>query len=589
MTAQAWITLVLVLAAIACLVTERLPTAVVILGTNVLLLIIGIIDPAEALSGFANPAPVTVAALFILARAVEKTGALQPILERVLKEDSPDGRSMFRMLAPVSAMSAFLNNTPIVAILAPQIAQWAEKRGLSPSSFLMPLSFATILGGTITLIGTSTNLVVSGLMTAHGMAPLGMFELAPIGLSATLIGLTAMTFLAPRVLPQRSTARRQFTERTREFVYQSIVEPGGPYDGRTVEQAGLRRLEGMFLVEVEHDGHVIAPATPNTVLHGGDRLTFAGRVDMIRDLQARRGLRPVEHQHVMTFAKPGHTFFEAVVSAASDLAGKTLRDVEFRNRYQAAVVAIHRAGERVNEKLGSVVMRPGDTLLLVSDNGFDRRWRDHHDFALVARLGGSMPVSSREAIIVAAVALGVVFCAGAGFLPILEASLAGSLVLLLSRVLSPAEARSALEVDILITIAAAFGIGTAIEKSGLAAVLGSGIVGLAGSFGPTGVLLGVILATLLITELITNNAAAVLLFPIAVASAASLGVDARPFAIAVTVAASCSFLTPIGYQTNMMIYGLGGYRFADFARLGFPLTLAVTVIMLVLIPLIWPF
>ncbi len=589
MTSQAWITLLLVMLAIGCLVTERLPTAVVILGTNILLLIIGIIEPTDALAGFANPAPVTVAALFILARAVEKTGAMQPILERVLNTDKPGGTGMVRMLAPVSLMSGFLNNTPIVAILAPQVAQWAEKRGLSPSAYLMPLSFATILGGTITLIGTSTNLVVSGLMTANGMQPISMFELTPVGLAMTAVGLLVMAVTAPRILPARATARQQFEERTREFVYQSIVEPGGPFDGRTVEQAGLRQLQGVFLVEVERNGHVIAPATPSTVLNGGDRLSFAGRVDMIRDLQAHRGLRAVEHEHVMSFAKPGHTFFEAVVGGTSDLAGKTLREVQFRNRYQAAVVAIHRAGQRVNEKLGTVSMKPGDTLLLVSDDGFDRRWRDRHDFALVSRLGGSMPVSSREAAIVATVALGVVFCAGVGLLPILEASLVGSLVLLLSRILSPTEARSAIEIDILVTIAAAFGIGTAIEKSGLAAVLGSGIVNMAGAFGPTAVLLGIIVATLIITELITNNAAAVLLFPIAVASATALGVDARPFAIAVTLAASCSFLTPIGYQTNMMIYGLGGYRFNDFARLGLPLTLAVTIIMTIMIPLLWPF
>ncbi|MGQ0560703.1 MAG: SLC13 family permease [Gemmatimonadota bacterium] len=588
MSGHAWLTLLLIVTAIYALATDRLPTAVVVLGTNVLLLVFGVIGPAEALSGFANPAPVTVAALFILARAVEKTGALQPMLETALGHSDPGRRGLLRLLAPVTVSSAFLNNTPIVAMLAPPVAQWAEKRGLSPSSYLMPLSFATILGGTITLIGTSTNLVVSGLMPAAGMQPLGMFELTPIGLPVAAAGLGVLVLLAPRVLPVRRSARQEF-ERTREFVYQTVVDRGGPYDGRSVEQAGLRNLQGVFLVEVERNGHVIAPATPATVLTGGDCLTFAGRVDMIRDLQARRGLRAVEHAHAVSFAKPGHTFFEAVVGGASDLAGKTLRDVEFRNRYQAAVLAIHRSGQRVNEKLGTVPMREGDTLLLVSDGGFSNRWRDHNDFALVAELGGSMPVSGREAIVVAAIALGVVFVAGLGLLPILQASLIGSMLLLLTRIVTPGEARHAVEIDLLVTIAASFGIGAAIQKSGLAATLGGGIIAAAGQFGPTGVLLAVILATIAVTELITNNAAAVLLFPIAVAAAHSLGVDARPFAIAVAISASLSFLTPIGYQTNTMVYGLGGYRFGDFARLGLPLTIMSIVLLVLLIPVFWPF
>jgi di/tricarboxylate transporter len=368
-----------------------------------------------------------------------------------------------------------------------------------------------------------------------------------------------------------------------------VVEPAGPFDGRSVEQAGLRHLQGVFLVEVERNGHIIAPATPTTVMQGGDRLTFAGRVDMIRDLQARRGLRAVEHAHAIAFAKPGHTFFEAVVGGASELSGRTLRDVQFRNRYQAAVLAIHRAGERVNEKLGTVKLKEGDTLLLVSDESFEARWRDANDFALVARLGDNLPVTSRQAIIVAMIALGVVVLAGAGVLPILQASLIGSVLLLGTRILSPAEARSAIELDVLVTIAASFGIAAAIEKSGLAAILAGGITAAAGQWGPLGVLLVVTLATVGITELITNNAAVVLVFPIAIAAAAALGVDARPFAIATTVAASCSFLTPIGYQTNTMVYGLGGYRFNDFIRLGLPLTIVAIAMIMLVVPVFWPF
>ena len=588
MTFHAWLTLTLVILAVAALATDKLPTALVMLGTNVLLLILGVVTPTEALSGFSNPAPLTIAALFVLARAVEKTGAIQPLLEGALGRGEAGRRGMLRLLAPVAASSAFMNNTPIVAMLASPVADWANKNGLSASRYLMPLSFATILGGTITLIGTSTNLVVSGLMVAHGMKPIGLFELTALGLPLTVIGLAVIILLASRLLPDRTTPRQDFQERMREFVYQSIVEPRGPYDGKSVESAGLRNLQGVFLVEVERDGHVIAPATPTTVLEGGDRLTFAGRVDMIRDLQGRRGLRAVEHEHAIAFAKPGHTFFEAVVSGDSELAGKTLRQIDFRNRYQAAVLAIHRAGQRVNEKLGMVQLREGDTLFMVSDAAFAKRWRHSADFALIARTGGSLPPSTSQALVVLAITLGVVLISAFNVLPILQASLVGSILLLLTKVLSPSEARSAIDLDVLVTIAASFGVGMAIEKSGLAATLANGMISGAGQWGPKAVLLAIIITTLVVTEIITNNAAAVLLFPIALAAANTLGVDPRPFLIAVTVTASCSFLTPIGYQTNTMVYGLGGYRFGDFARLGLPLTIAAVAIVYFLIPVFWP-
>ncbi|MGH7443493.1 MAG: SLC13 family permease, partial [Longimicrobiales bacterium] len=497
-------------------------------------------------------------------------------------------RSLARLLAPVAASSAFLNNTPIVAMLAPQVARWAEKRDRAASLYLMPLSFATILGGTITLIGTSTNLVVSGLMEESGFAPIGMFELTPIGLPLTVAGLIAIVLLAPLVLPDRRTARQEFVENPREFMCQARVTEGGPLDGMSVEAARLRNLEGVFLAEIEREGEIIAPVAPSTVLHGGDRLTFAGRVTMMRDLQMTRGLEPDGRKHALRLGGPQHTFFEAVVSGASPLEGHTLKDVDFRSRYQAAVVAIHRAGASVNEKLGTVKLKEGDTLLLLSDYGFANRWRDRHDFLLVSHLGGAPPPGSRKAVLVGLVTFATVIVAGLGLLPILHAALLAAVVLVLARVLSPSEARSAIELDVLVVIAASFGLGAAIAQSGLAAAIGAVIVGGFDGFGPVGLLFAVTLATLALTELITNNAAAVLVFPIALATASQLGLDPRPFAIAITIAASASFLTPIGYQTNTMVYGLGGYRFTDYSRLGLPLTVLVIAVILVIVPLVWP-
>ena len=574
---------------VVLLVRDSIAPAMAVFGANVALLIIGVIDVPAAFAGFANPAPMTVAALFVVARAVEKTGALQPLINATLGNGGSSRNMLGRLLVPTAGASAFLNNTPIVAMLTPQVTDWAARRGISPSRFLMPISFATILGGTITVIGTSTNLVVSGLLEQSGYAPIGMFEITRIGLPVAIVGVIFLILFSHVLLPERRTARRHFQEEFREFVVQMAVLPHGPLDGVTVEQGSLRHLQGVFLAEVRRRDEVIAPARPDTVLLGGDQLTFVGRVDVVRDLQAMRGLVGAERPHTTGMDDETHTFFEVVVSGASSLAGKTLREADFRNRFQAAVVAIHRAGARVNEKLGAVTLREGDTLLLLSDRGFANRWRDGNEFLLVSHLGGSPPVSTRKAIIVGVITAAIVGVAGAGLLPMVHTALLGALLIVALRVLTPAEARAALDIDVLVVIAASFGIGAAIEQSGLAAVLADRLVGGLDAWGPLVLLTAVVLATVTLTELITNNAAAVLIYPIAIAIALDSGLDPRPFAIAITVAASASFLTPIGYQTNTMVYGLGGYRFTDYARLGLPLTVAVVTAVIFFVPMFWPF
>jgi di/tricarboxylate transporter len=420
------------------------------------------------------------------------------------------------------------------------------------------------------------------------MAPLGMFELTRAGLPVAVLGLVVLIALAPRLLPDRRPARAALHDDLREFVIHCTVVPGGPLDGQTVEGGGLRHLQGVFLVEVGRGGESIAAPSPAAVLRGGDRLAFAGRVDTVRDLQNMRGLVAAEHNHGEGYDSADHTFFEAVVSAASPLVGKTLRQAEFRERYQAAVLAIHRAGQRVNAKLGTVPLREGDTLLLLSDDGFASRWRDRSDFLLVSRLGGAPPSSSRQALFVGLVTFGLVVVAGLGLIPIMQAALIAAMALVVARVLSPAQARAAVDLDVLVVIAASFGLGAAIEGSGLAALLGRGVVGGTAGLGPVAVLAAVTIATMILTELITNNAAAVLLFPVAMATASQLHLNPRAFAVAVTIAASTSFVTPIGYQTNTMVYGMGGYRFGDFVRLGLPVTLVSLAAIVIFVPLFWP-
>jgi di/tricarboxylate transporter len=582
---EAWFCLGVVLLVLTSLVRDLVAPAVAMAGGMVAMLVAGIVTPAEALSGFSNPAPLTVAALFVLARAVEKTGALTPIVQATLGKNGSIRGSLTRLVVPTSAASAFLNNTPIVAMMLPQVRAWAEARGRSPSLYLMPLSFAALLGGVVTVIGTSTNLVISGLLEAVGEPALGFFEITAVGLPIAIIGGVLLVFLTPKLLPIRRSVRQEAEDETRHFVVDMVVEETGQINGRTVEAAGLRHLSGSFLATLERDGDLLAPVAPDTVLRTGDRLRFVGKSDDVLDLQTTRGLRSAEAGHFLETDQA--RYFEAVIGADSPLVGSTLRDADFRSRYQAAVLAIHRAGQRVDAKLGQVELRVGDTLLLVADGGFLERWRDRGDFLLVSGTKTTPPPANKNAWLVGAVTLGIVLGASLDLIPILNASLVAAFILVGLKVLTPGEARSAVDLDVILVIASAFGVAAAVDKSGLAAIVAGGMVDAFDGFGDRGILLGVILATVILTAVVNNNASALLMFPIAVATASATAIQARGFAIAVAVASSVDFLTPIGYQTNTMVYGPGGYRFGDYARLGAPLTLLVVAVLVVLVPMRW--
>jgi di/tricarboxylate transporter len=570
---DAWITLVVV-AGMFALMVRGVSAAVAIVGAVVALLVAGVIDEKAAFSGFANAAPITVAALYVVARAVERTGVLEPLVRTALRGGAGGAAALLRLLVPSAAASAFLNNTPIVAMLLPAVTERAEIQGVPVSRFLMPLSFAVILGGVVTTIGTSTNLVVSGLLEASGQSPLGLFEISHVGLPIAVVGVLVVALTAPRVLADRESPRRRLAAAERDFVVRMVVEPAGGLAGKSVEEARLRHLEGVFLVEIERDGDPIAPVAPTTTLREGDHLLFVGQARLVADLRNIPGLRSAEDPHLQELDTPAHRLAEAVIGTGSPLLGRTPKEVGFRERYQAAIVGIHREGQPVAAKLGEVRLRLGDSLLLIADAGFPERWRDRPDFLVVSSLDGARPPLGARAGLVAAIMLLVVGLAGSGAVPILHASLVGALVLVAARALSVQEARSSIEIEVLVVIAASFGVGAAIDRSGLATAIGHAVVDLTQGLGWRAALLGIVVAAVVLTEFISNNAAAALLFPIAQATALEVGADPRSFAIAVAVAASCSFLTPIGYQTNTMVYGPGGYRFGDYARLGAPLTLA---------------
>jgi di/tricarboxylate transporter len=597
MSADAWVTLVVTVATIALLALDRYPPPLVMGVAVTTLLVAGVIDEKGALLGFANEAPVTVAALYILAGAAEITGALDGVMARALgsRPAADEGvtgerRNLTRIAYPSMAASAFIANTPLVGMLAPRVLAWCERTGRSASRYLMPLSYAVIFGGCITLIGTSTNLVVDGLLKESGQKGLGIFEITPAGLPIALVGITLIVLLAPKLLPRRQSPDQALST-VREFTVEMMIAEGSPLAGRSVSDAGLRNLQGVYLIAVERDGHPIAPVSPELVLESRDRLIFAGNVARIIDLQRIPGLTSAEERHFLSVARTlERTFFEAVIGESSSLVGSTLKDSEFRSRYGGAVLAIHRSGQRISGKLGEERLRTGDVLLLIADPHFWWRWHDHPDYLVVTPLFGAVPARKEKARIVQLCAVALVFVAGTGLLSLLQTSLVTAIALIAFGVITSAEAKRSVDLDVILLMATSFGLGVAMSESGLADQIAGLLVSAAGilPLGDIGLLAGVLIATMMMTELLSNNAAAVLMFPIAMATATRAGLHTRPFAIVILFGATLSFLTPIGYQANTLVWGMGGYRYRDFSRLGAPLTLATLIVTLILVPIFFP-
>jgi len=586
---QAWLTLAVLVAMVVAMARELAGPDVIMMGGLVTLAAAGVLTPSETFAGFANESMATVGALLVLSAALRETGAMEATFGRIFGRTSNERTGLARMMTPIAFSSAFLNNTTIVAMMTPVVIDWARRNRLSPGRFLMPLSFATILGGVATLIGTSTNLTVNGLMLKSGMRGMTLFELAPVGIPICLAGLAYLVLAGPRLLPARKDPAEQFGERRREYTVAMRVEPRSPLAGRSIEDAGLRHLPGLFLVEVDRNGHSIAPVSSDEVLREDDRLVFAGVVSTIVDLQRFRGLVPATDETDLSPAAPDRRLIEAVVSSSSPLVGQTIRDANFRTVYDAAVIAVHRNGERVGGRIGDIALRPGDTLLLQASPGFVRAHQHSADFFLVSEIPDSEAPRYDKAWIALGVLFGLIVVVIRDWLPISVASFVAAGLLVATRCLTTAQARRSIEWWLLIVIAAALGIGTAMEKTGLAGAVAEQLIPSDGGMSPWVALGLVYLVANLLTHAISHNAAAAIVFPIAVATAARLGVDARPFVIAVTVAASCAFSTPFGYQTHLIVYGPGGYRFNDFVRVGFPLDVLCWLVAVALIPFVWPF
>jgi len=591
MTGPAILTLAVIAGMFVALALEFLAPDIILFVSLAVLFLSGVLTPEEAFVGFSNQGMLTVGILFIVAYAAQSSGILESAASRIMGRGEGLRRSLLRMALPTAGLSAFLNNTPIVAMFTPAVRDWARSRGLSPSKFLIPLSYASIFGGICTLIGTSTNLVVNGLLQQEMDTSLSFFELAWVGVPAAFVGILYLTLVGHRLLPDHKGPVDDLRESGREYLVEMEIRAGCPLIGKTVAEAGLRNLQGLFLAEIFRDNESIAPVTPSDRLRQHDRLLFTGMVQSIVQLQKIENLIPVDEPRLYhDLRRSGQArVVEAVVSRTSPMLGRTIKEGNFRAHYGAVVLSVHRCGERVVDKIGNIVLKAGDTLLLLVNDDFFKTWNQSRDFYMISS-GTTMPTVDRKKSIISMVSLtGMVILAGTGVLPIFKAAILAASILVLTGTVKPADARKSIEWNVLIVIACAFGISKAMDKTGAAAFIAHWIINAVHGLGPLGLLGAVYLITSVMTEVITNNAAAALAFPIAISASSQVSADPMPFVIAVAIGASAAFSTPFGYQTNMMVYGPGSYRFRDFVRVGLPLNFLIMLVAMVVIPVVWKF
>lgn len=435
-----WLVLAVVAAATILMAKEKLGPDLVMVSALCILVVSGVITPRDAVSGFAEPATVTIGVLFVVARAVQETGVLHQVGTFLFGKARTMRAALFRLVVPTAALSAVLNNTPIVALFVPMVTQFARRVGESPSRFLMPLSFATMLGGTCTLIGTSTNLVVSGLVEQQGQPPIGMFELAWVGVPTAVVGILYLLTGGRALLAERTDPLERSVAEAKNWLAEVEVAHDSPLAGRSVEEAGLRHLPGLFLIEIRRQDRTIRPVSPQSVLEAGDALVFTGMAETIRDLTTLPGLTPTGET-----PDPGQGLFEVVVSHNSTLLGRNVRASRFRRRFDAAIVAVHRAGERIEGRIGDIVLQAGDTLLLSASPGFADAWRESADFYLVSEVPSDGQPRYRKAPVALLALAMMVGLPTFTELTMTVSSMAALVILLATRCLSPRAARDAVQ------------------------------------------------------------------------------------------------------------------------------------------------
>ncbi|HET6556083.1 MAG TPA: SLC13 family permease [Prolixibacteraceae bacterium] len=601
MTGQGFFVLAVIIIMIFALAKEVMRPGLILFSAAIIMLIFGSISPDEMLAGFSNKGMLTVGILFIVSEGIRQSGALNQLAYSFLPKKRGNVRLLFfRMMFPISFISAFLNNTPIVIIFAPIVKKWAESLNMSSQKFLIPLSYATILGGICTLIGTSTNLVVHGLMLENGFAGFSMFELGQVGVILAFVGYIYMSYVGVHLLPGEKNFIRKPLSEQKDYYYELVVPPTSSLIGQTLKNGRSKELKGFDIIEIERNGGKISGKEPGLTFEAHDQLLVGGKSDgleMIKELTSVRlkGLDLLKDQINTTELKQ----YEAVLAPRFPGIGKTIVEFNFFEHYQAAIIAVHRNGERITSDLRNLRLKEGDNLVLLTTDRFIKNWGDSKIFYLTTYIGDHKQNNgkSKRWLALSILFLMIAGATAADYLPkfgnvktdMFYFSAIAAMLMVWLKIVPHQKYTKAISWDILITIACSFGISKAMQNSGAADGIALTAINFAKSWGPVGVLACIYLITNIFTEVITNNAAAAVSFPIAMAAANQMGIDPKPFFVAICIAASASFTTPIGYQTNLIVQGIGNYRFKDFVKVGLPLNIVIFIVSILLIPFFWKF
>ena len=595
--------LLVVAAGIVGFVTERLSSDLIAITIFMAILIGGLLpffpslpNPSEMLAVFANPAPITIAAMFIVSAAIEKCGAIE-IMSRLLGRLSGLGYRGFlvTMILGVALISAFTNNTPVVVVFLPVIFSLSRDLGVPASKLLIPLSYASIFGGTCTLVGTSTNILASGVLEAAQMEPIAMFELAWIGLPLLLAGSIYLVILGPSLLPHRESLTSTLSEEERkEYLTEAFVQKGSPAAGKVLADTPILKTRSIRLIEVIRGSVVLSGDPRSIILRVGDRLVLSCRPSGFAHARSVEGIDLGSEigLGLETIAAHEGSIVEGIIGPKSRIIGQKLRDLNFRQRYHMIVLALHRRGINVRDRISDLTLAFGDTLLMMGTDSAVEELRKSDDLLLLDRPATPARSMRRKMPIVLTILAGIIVLVTLRAVPIAAAALIATGLLFLTGCLKPKEGYLAIDWSILFLIYGMLGLGLAMQKTGAVDLLAQGLISASeASFTPhlKGVVLlaAVYLCTAVLTELLSNNATIVLMAPIALGLASSLGLDPRPFVLAAAIASSASFSTPIGYQTNTYVYGAGGYRFRDFFKVGLPLNILYFCGSVLLIPRIW--